>query len=227
MAEKKEPQAQATRRPPRRRNRLAPDSRSHRLSRPLSAALIVILAGGAYLFWPRGGSAPVGLGEQISVITADTTSGNLPRSGSVEIDEQVQPLVPEEPETGAETQPSQAGTRPASEPPAAVTPPPARPQPRPQPRPEPEPAAEPVLIQPESTGGWAVQIGAYGNEGNAEKVAAQLRDQGISAQVRAASTSGGELIYRVWIGWFKSRDQALAYARQEKPRIGDAHPVHR
>lgn len=235
MPEKKEsPSPGAARSPRRRRNRLASDQRGNRLSRPLAAALILILAGGAYLFWPRGGGAPVGIGEQMTIVTADSAEAGAPRSGSVEIDQEHQQLVAEQPLVKQDSPPAgEPESRTASPPPArqeeaqpkATPAPQPRPQPAPRPAPEPEPVPEP--IQPRSTGGWAVQIGAYGNELNADKEAHRLRDQGIDAHVRAVSTASGDLIYRVWIGWFSSRDQASAYARQERSRIGEAHPVHR
>lgn len=236
----------------RRRQRLAPDS-GNRLSRPLAAALILIVAGGAYLFWPRGGGAPRGIGEQLTVITTDSLVASAPRSGSVDIVEHEKPLVAEKPAApvaggsagtspadgvlGGErtsapatpaspTSPSPIGPQsgPARSSPtprghATVTPPAADVQPRSQ--------TEPVLLQPRPTGGWAVQVGAYGNEANAESVVRQLKTKGIDGQVRAANTSTGDIIYRVWIGWFESREQAMAYARQEKGNLGEAHPVHR
>lgn len=244
-----------------RRRRLAPDG-SNQLSRPLTAALIVIVAGGAYLFWPRGGGAPMGIGEHITVITADSTTYDRPRSGSVDIQTEQPPLVAEKP-----VEPSRPTTRaalptateplpalPAGSPPApapAPTPPAPTPSARPQPEPtQPQPAlpqsrprapapqepAQPARqivetaqpsIQPQTTGRWAVQVGAYGSEANAEAMAERLKAAGIDAQVRAASTSSGDLVFRVWICWFESRDQALAYAAQERSRIGEAHPVHR
>lgn len=232
--ESPEPQDSQPRRLARRRNRLAPDSAGGKLSRPLAAAFILILAGGAYLFWPRGGGVPVGLGERLSVVTADTVINREPRSGSVDIDQEVKPLVAEKAAPGEqpEEQPrSEPRAQPQEQPPA---PPPSQPsaQPRPQPRqqattPPATPAPTPAPITPGPTGGWAVQVGAYGTEQNADKVASDLRADGIEAHVRAASTSTGEMVYRVWIGWFASRDQALAYARQERARLGDAHPVHR
>lgn len=215
----------------RRRQRLAANSGGNRLSRPLAAALIVLVAGGTYLFWPRGGTIAPGIGEQITVITADSLAAKTPRSGSVDIEAQHQPLVAEKPDRSSPS---------ASQAPATVTGQTAA-----------QPPAEPIsahdaartqagttaapahlapataMIQPQPTGRWAVQVGAYGSEANAESVVGQLKTKGIEAQVRGAGTASGEIIYRVWIGWFQSRDQALAYAAQEKERIGEAHPVAR
>lgn len=215
-----------------RRRSLAADG-GGRFSRPLAAALIVIIAGAAYLFWPRGGVAPQGLGEQLTVITADSSTVAQPRSGSVDIEDARQPVVAEQP-TGATTDAAAAPTVPpatSAAPRAGTTtstaPPPETAGPAPRARDDAGPAPATGAIRPRQTGSWAVQVGAYGNEANADNLATRLAGQGIAAQVRAASTPSGDLIYRVWIGWFESRDQAKAYAEQEKSLIGEAHPVHR
>jgi cell division septation protein DedD len=221
----------------RRRQRLGQPS-ENRFSRPLAAALIVIVAGGAYLFWPRGSTVPLGIGEQFTVITADSLTPGEPRSGSVDIEAELQPLVAEKPENPAASSPATPAPaalepeKPADDPgapqPAQQVPgPPAPPARTPAPSAGEPVESETTTIQPRQTGGWAVQVGAYGSEVNAEAAASRLKDLGIDAQIRTISTSSGELIYRVWIGWFQSRDLALAYAKQERQRIGDAHPVHR
>lgn len=94
---------------------------------------------------------------------------------------------------------------------AASTPPP-------QEDPEPEPAqvaatATPVQnTQPASTTGmWAVQLGSFGNQENAEKLAADLRKQGFAAFLSQLSTGSDEL-HRVRIGPQKDRESAEAMA---------------
>jgi len=224
----------------RRRARFAAEKNGGRLSRPLLVALLVILAGAAYLFWPRGGSAPTGIGEQLTVVTADSSLASAPRSGSVDIQTEQRALVPARP-AGAASRPAaepvatgraggatEAGPRdaigasravtpvePVGEAPSETTTPSA-------PRPS---GLRPVVPQP--NGSWAVQLAAFASEANADKLVSDLASKGVSAQVRAASTSSGDMIYRVWIGWFASRQLALDYAAQEKARIGDAYPVHR
>lgn len=215
----------------RRQRRLA-DNGGGRLSRPLAVALIVIVAGGAYLFWPRGGGAPAGIGERITVITADSLVAPAPRSGSVDIESEMQPLIAERPADKPAAAPAPTPTQPPTTPTTAsrqsTTPPASASASTATTSPQLPPSSPTTTrIQPRPTGGWAVQVGAYGQEPNADRLAGQLREKGFDAQVRAASTATGDLIYRVWIGWFANRDQALAFARQERDRIGEAHPVHR
>ncbi|MEZ4389105.1 MAG: SPOR domain-containing protein [Candidatus Krumholzibacteriia bacterium] len=231
MAEKKEPASKPAGTATRRRKSLAGDSGSRQLSRPLLIALLVVVVGGGYLFWPRGGGVPTGIGEQYSVVTTDSTDHAVPRSGSVDITAERDTLVPEPPagDTHAEAasrQPLKL-SEPAAATPQATTPPAAKPRPRAA-----EPARKasetpPAVVQPAATGVWAVQVGAFRTRTGADAVVSDLAAKGIAATVRAANTSGGEMIHRVWIGWFATRDDAQAFARQQKDRIGEAYPVHR
>jgi cell division septation protein DedD len=220
----------------RRRKNLSGDSGGRQISRPLLVALLVIIAGGSYLFWPRGGDVPLGIGEQYSVVTADSTQVTQPRSGSVDLDGTQQDLVPEAPdgqsepvrkpvEVTAEEPAAASNEDPPAEKPAAEVAAPPKPAPK---KTEPaQPVEKPEPITPKPRGPWAVQLGAFKTEANAERSVQSLADKGVQAHVRTASTSSGDLIYRVWVGWFDSRAEALAYAKQEKRRIGDAYPVHR
>lgn len=239
MSEKKDRDGAAARGTARRRARFSNGSGDDRISRPLLVAMIVILAGGTYLFWPRGGGAPTGIGEQLTVVTADSALAEAPRSGSVEIEDQVQPIVPEKPAGTAVVEQTEA-------------PEPATPerQPEPEQEQEPEPArtpprqnagadrpksttpprtAEPAKprIVPRPSGAWAVQLGAFQDEDNAQQLVTELSAKGVTAQVRAAGTSSGEIVYRVWVGWFTNRQDALDYGAQERRTIGDSYPVHR
>ena len=109
----------------------------------------------------------------------------------------------------------------------------AEPEPKPQretkpePRPEPQPErrsqpgsdsvstsapAEPAKQQAaeaskSTTGMWAVQLGSFGNQQNAERLAADLRKQGFAAFLSQLSTGSGQL-HRVRIGPQKDRDSA-------------------
>ena len=92
--------------------------------------------------------------------------------------------------------------------------------------PEPEPAAEaepaPAQKQPEvvvaavvepasSTGMWAVQLGSFGDQENADKLAADLKALGFAAFRSQLSTSSGQL-HRVRVGPQKDRESAEAVA---------------
>jgi cell division septation protein DedD len=70
-------------------------------------------------------------------------------------------------------------------------------------------------------------VGAFGNEANASTLVAKLIGLGYPARMRAASTSSGDIVYRVWIGYFASRNEAARFAQQSRDQIGDANPVHR
>jgi DedD protein len=64
-----------------------------------------------------------------------------------------------------------------------------------------------------STGMWAVQLGSFGSQENADKLAAELRKQGFAAFLSQLSTDSGEL-HRVRIGPQKDRESAEAMAER-------------
>jgi len=85
-------------------------------------------------------------------------------------------------------------------------------------RPAPEPViAEQAAQQSEpavatsSTGMFAVQLGSFADQGNAERLAAELRKRGFAAFLSQLSTSSGQL-HRVRIGPQKDREAAEAVA---------------
>ena len=117
-----------------------------------------------------------------------------------------------------------------SEPEPTVTEPPPRqaslPEPVPNPPPDNEPEArsapetlpEPAVSSPETapeaepatrstTGMWAVQLGSFSNEANAERLAADLRQQGFAAFLSKLETEQGEL-HRVRVGPQRDREAA-------------------
>ncbi len=64
-----------------------------------------------------------------------------------------------------------------------------------------------------ATGMWAVQLGSFGSQENADKLAAELRKQGFAAFLSQMSTESGEL-HRVRIGPQKDRESAEAMAER-------------
>ncbi len=83
-----------------------------------------------------------------------------------------------------------------------------------KPDPEPEPAklaAEKPAATASSTGMWAVQLGSFSDQENAERLAADLRKQGFAAFLSQLSTGSGQL-HRVRIGPQKDRESAEAMA---------------
>ena len=73
---------------------------------------------------------------------------------------------------------------------------------------EPPPALKPAAS---STGMWAVQLGSFSEQANAEKLAAGLRKQGFAAFLSQVSVDSGQL-HRVRIGPQKDREAAEAMA---------------
>lgn len=100
-----------------------------------------------------------------------------------------------QPETGPEPDPEPA-TKAANKP----TPVPAK-----------SAAQEPAAVSSSPTGMWAVQLGSFGNQENAERLAADLRKQGFAAFLSQLSTGSGQL-HRVRIGPQKDRESAEAMA---------------
>jgi DedD protein len=78
---------------------------------------------------------------------------------------------------------------------------------------KPEPPATSTSVQSagSTTGMWAVQLGSFSNQQNAEKLAADLRKQGFAAFLSQLSTSSGQL-HRVRVGPQKDREAAEAMA---------------
>ncbi len=91
------------------------------------------------------------------------------------------------------------------------------PEPRPESEEKPapsEPAEQQAAVPAESpTGMWAVQLGSFGNQQNAERLAADLRKQGFAAFLSQLSTATGQL-HRVRIGPQKDRESAEAIAEK-------------
>jgi DedD protein len=65
------------------------------------------------------------------------------------------------------------------------------------------------------TGMWAVQLGSFSNQANAERLAAELRKQGYAAFLSQLQTAEGSL-QRVRVGPQKDRDSAESVAAKLK-----------
>lgn len=65
---------------------------------------------------------------------------------------------------------------------------------------------------------WVVQVGSFSAPGNAETLVARLRGEGLSAYTEAVSASGST-IYRVRVGPFLERDEALRVDRMVNERF--------
>ncbi len=186
------------------------------------AALVVVVVGAALLFWPKGGPSPTGIGEQQSVVTIpDSTSSEqsmaatgAPRSGDVDINQQDPEMIPEKPQGAAAEKAEEV-----------VAPPKPKPKPVAKPPKQSQPTVPP--IQPQADGRWAVQTGGFGDAANADKEAARLQTDNWQAMVHAGSNSQGAMVYRVWVGYFASRDEANTFIKQNRKALADAFVVHR
>jgi cell division protein FtsN len=182
-------------------------------------AIAVCVVGAVVLFRDQSNDIPTGIGERQTVVTAMDIDNTLvanatPRSGDVDIGEQAGELTPEKPkgETVARKE-AQADPAPVAEKPAPVR--------------KKSTAPPPPPIEPTSMGPYMVQVGSFGDATNADKEANRLKDLGLDARVKVGNTSDGSLIYRVRIGYFKSRTEAETYIRQNGKKIGGAIAVHR
>ena len=111
--------------------------------------------------------------------------------------------------------PKEPTPQPAPQAEAKVPPAQTKPQPKPvvrEPVPE-QPAPQPSVATASTTGMWAVQLGSFSSQENAEKLAADLRKQGFAAFLSQLSTDSGQL-HRVRIGPQKDRASAEAMAER-------------
>ncbi|MBK8166804.1 MAG: SPOR domain-containing protein [bacterium] len=93
-------------------------------------------------------------------------------------------------------------------------------------KPEPTGALPPRVV-PQPRGPYLVQVGSFGDTGNAQKEADRLRKYNWDASVRVGNKAGGGLVYRVQIGYFATREDAQAFIDQNRVRLPDAIPAHR
>lgn len=70
---------------------------------------------------------------------------------------------------------------------------------------------QPEPTQVSSTGMWAVQLGSFSNQANADRLAANLRKEGYAAFLSQLQTSSGKL-HRVRVGPQKNRAEAESVA---------------
>ena len=104
-----------------------------------------------------------------------------------------------------------------AEPPAAAAPDPAaRAEKAPAPAPERPPGPRSA---DDRRGDWAVQVGAFRDRDQAERVRKPLAASGLDAYVIAAAADDGQMRFKVRLGGFKTREDASRMAdrlRQER-----------
>jgi DedD protein len=69
-------------------------------------------------------------------------------------------------------------------------------------------------------GGFAVQLGAFSNEADANKLRDKLRAAGIAGYVDSVASSGGAKLFRVRAGPQTQRDDAVRLREQVKAKLG-------
>jgi cell division protein FtsN len=116
---------------------------------------------------------------------------------------------------------------PAAEPPAVATPPVKtvtmpREKPTPGPAIETAPAADRTRAKAVPKGRYGIQVGAYPETAKAEAQANALRAKYPTARVEVIRIEGKGPWYRVLVGRFENRDDALRYLKDH--RIGEAYP---
>jgi cell division protein FtsN len=204
----------------RRRTPATKGGRGGGMPRIMWLAIVACIAGAVYLFGNQNGDVPTGIGENQTVVTAPDVESNLghdegPRSGDVDITEQANALTPEASDEPAKTQPAKTKTTKTKT--VVTNPPPVRKITK---------EAPPALV-PAATGPYAAQIGSFGMADNADKEAARLQKLGWNARVKVGNTSNGSFVYRVHIGYFKSRGEAENFIRQNRKQMTGAIAVHR
>ena len=66
----------------------------------------------------------------------------------------------------------------------------------------------------EANPGWTVQVGVFKSAQQAERVRSELLGRGFQVQVTSTTVDGGQLRYRVRVGVFKTKDEALRMAER-------------
>lgn len=92
---------------------------------------------------------------------------------------------------------------------------------------KPEPSPEKVArtsTETSTTGMWAVQLGSFSDQQNAERLAAELRKQGFAAFL-SQTRSGSRQLHRVRIGPQKDRSSAESVATKLKAAGHDGQVV--
>lgn len=240
----------AEKKPSVRRRRRAGKSGKGGLPRIMWLALLVCVAGAVALFRSGGSDhMPTGLGENRTVVTASDTEAE-PVSGDVEIAAEGLQLTPETPVAGADLGRAdnaplelevnlprlETGTTAAATPPAtADTAAPAADEANlaaqtlpADVKPEPVRVVPPApRLAPQPQGPYLVQAGSFGDTENAQKEADRLKKAGWDAAVRVGNKPGGDLVYRVQIGYFATREDAQAFIDQNSRKLPGAIPAHR
>jgi cell division septation protein DedD len=205
------------------RARYATTNADQRIARPLVIALVGVVAVAAIIFWPRGGGVRLGADDPVHVVRVDSpVASPTPKTTTVDVATVRRPLVPETPSRERTTERERPLTMTTPVKPAeTVAPPPPAPEPA-------VPAAEPPpVVQPAAEGAYALQLSSFESESGAQALRDDLSAKGYPVHIRAASTATGAMVYRVWVGYFRNREDATAYAGAHQDALAGATAVHR
>ena len=72
----------------------------------------------------------------------------------------------------------------------------------------PSPTPKPATPAPASSGNYFIQVGAFNDRASARLEVEKYRKQGYNAVVKEPFPKDRRPLYRVWLGSFKSRDEA-------------------
>jgi DedD protein len=123
-----------------------------------------------------------------------------PEAGAVKT---IPPMLPVQPTAAPEPETPAAAPEPPPPPPATT----AKPEP---PKPKPAPAV---------TSGYVVQLGAFSDADNAQRLATQLREHGYAPKLDSVSVDGKRAT-RVRVGPYRSKDEASAAQARIHKDIG-------
>lgn len=134
----------------------------------------------------------------------------VPPEPSAAVPAAAEPTPAATPEPAADDAPVVAAATPPPQP-AVVAPTPAAPAPRPAATPAPAPRAAAPAAAPAAKGDWVVQLGSFGAEDNARKLAQRADEFGYKASV-SSTRANGRTLYRVRVGPYETRRSADAAA---------------
>ncbi|WP_250623753.1 SPOR domain-containing protein [Pinirhizobacter soli] len=81
-------------------------------------------------------------------------------------------------------------------------------------------AASPAPVATARAGGWAVQLGAFSNEADANKLRDKIRAAGVAGYVDGIASSTGAKLWRVRAGPQTQREDAVRVRDQLKAKLG-------
>jgi cell division septation protein DedD len=88
------------------------------------------------------------------------------------------------------------------------------------PKPESKASATKPESKPSAKGMYSAQIGAFKSEKNADSLAAKYKEKGYEAFVYRTGTKDAELFYRVLVGKFKDKKEALQMVKSVSAKEG-------